>query len=642
MPKKNEEKKYTLINILSLIVLISSIVYFIISLTNGNQSKPVSTLISSLLLVLFTLIYVTISITYKRKNKRLLWISNLLFLSFYTFGIASNMGTIDIDSSKRIQEFQGKTLSYATSWATKNKVELETIYEYSDIIPEYHIISQNIEVGTKTKDVKKIVLAISEGANPYKEIIIPNMVSWNSEKVLDYIEDNYLSNVIVEFVSSEKASDTVIEQSVSGTVKRNDEIKLTFSYGEQRDYDEVKLIDLTNLSKFRAEFYLKQHNLRYEFEEDFHKSIKKGFVMKQDKAPGEMVKIDDEKIKVTISKGPEIKVPDLKEMSLDEITDWIIQNKLKLKYTDKYDDTVKENKVIEANYKTGEIISQGSLIELVLSKGKLKMKEFASLNEFKEWADKYQIPYEEQHEFSDTVPAGEVISYSIIKGQKMSKGDTITNNTPVIILISDGKKLTVPDLVGLTKNKITQKLDELGLNYNFVYKSSDTVAEGKAIKQSISSDSEVSSGTTITITISTGKEQISKNNSNTNNNTTKNNTNNQNSNNSSSNNQNSNNNENNNNSQNTQPVEQKEENKCVVTSCTIGGSIRNVINNSSSYYDTESGINDLMSSKCPGVKYEIIPSTDSGMSPGSIVSGIGPTSKFDTCTTSPYKIVIAK
>ena len=620
-----KEKKHTLVNFLSFIVLISSIIYFIISLFNGNDTKPISTLISSLLLVLFTLIYVSTSITYKRKNKRLIIISNILFICFYTFGICNNMGTIDLDSGKRVIDFNGKSLSYVTKWATKNNIELDTVYEYSDLVPEYYVISQDTKIGTKIKEVKKLTLAISEGANPYKEIIIPNMVSWNSEKVLDYIEENYLSNVRVEFVSSDKAVDTVIEQSVSGTVRRNDEIKLTFSYGEQRDYDEVKLIDLTNLSKFRAEFYLKQHNLRYEFSEDFDKSIKKGFVKKQEQAPGTIVKVDDEKVKVTISKGPEIKVPDLNNMSISEITEWIIKNKLKLKYTDRYDDNVKEDKVIEANYKKDDIISQGTVIELVLSKGKLKMKDFSSYSEFREWADKYGIKYEEQHEFSDSVEAGDVISYSY------KKGDTIKNNDSVIVKISDGKKLTVPDLTGMTKSKITSTLDSLGLNYNFVYKSSDSVAEGKAIKQSISSGSEVSSGTTITITISTGKSTAKANTNTSSNNTSS-----------------------NNNSNSSEDVKERQEtnntptnnssesNQCVVTSCTVGGSIRNVINNSSSYNETASGINDLMSSKCPGVKYEIIASTDSGMSSGSIVSGISPTTTFNTCTDYSYKIYIAK
>ena len=66
--------------------------------------------------------------------------------------------------------------------------------------------------------------------------------------------DNYLSNVSVEFISSDQDVDTVIEQSTSGNLSRDEEIKLTFSYGEELGYNEVKLIDFTNKSKFEIEF----------------------------------------------------------------------------------------------------------------------------------------------------------------------------------------------------------------------------------------------------------------------------------------------------------------------------------------------------------------------------------------------------
>ena len=96
-------------------------------------------------------------------------------------------------------------------------------------------------------------------------------------------------------------------------------------------------------------------------------------------------------------------------MSLTEITKWAIKNKIKLNFSDKQDDKIKENKVIEASSKEGDVIEQGSTLKIVISKGGLKMQNFKSLSDFYSWANKYN--YEEEHEFSDTVPAGEVIRY---------------------------------------------------------------------------------------------------------------------------------------------------------------------------------------------------------------------------------------
>ena len=42
----------------------------------------------------------------------------------------------------------------------------------------------------------------------------------------------------------------------------------------------------------------------------------------------------------------------------------------------------------------GDILEQGTVISVTLSRGKLKMPKFNSIGEFREWADKYGIIYE--------------------------------------------------------------------------------------------------------------------------------------------------------------------------------------------------------------------------------------------------------
>ena len=139
-----------------------------------------------------------------------------------------------------------------------------------------------------------------------------------------------------------------------------------------------------------------------------------------------------------------------------EITEWVVLNKLKLEFTNQYDDSVKENDVISTNYSKGDKIEQGTTIKVVISKGQLVMEDFKSFDEFREWADKYNIIYEEKHEFNEDVPQGQVISYSY------KKGDTIKNGDSVIVTISDGKECKVPNVVGMTKSKAIDALDEAG------------------------------------------------------------------------------------------------------------------------------------------------------------------------------------
>ena len=186
-------------------------------------------------------------------------------------------------------------------------------------------------------------------------------------------------------------------------------------------------------------------------------------------------------------------------MSLEEITEWAIKNKVKLNFSDQYDEAVKENDVIGFNYEKGAIVEQGTVIKVILSRGALKMPKFNSLTDFYNWANKYGINYEEKHEFSDTVKAGEIIKFSYKTGDKIKNNDTIT------VIISDGEKQSVPNVIGLTKSEAIAKLEKAGLNYSFVYENSSR-NKNKVIDQSISAGSEVSAGTTITITISTGEE----------------------------------------------------------------------------------------------------------------------------------------
>lgn len=495
----SKKKGNTLINILVVLTIISCLAYIASTIINIENLKDI---ILALLLFLFTILFVSVSITNPSKKKGTNILALLILFIYQVLGSLLLFDIVKLPTMKVMDDLVGKSLTSAIEWTTDNKISLEQEYEYSDLIDEYHIIYQDVKAGTKLKKINKVTVLVSEGPNPDKEIILPNMVGWESEDVLKYIEDNHLTNVLIEFVQSENKENTLIEQSKSGNVRRNEEIKLTFSYGEERGYSEVKLADLTNKTKLEALFYLKKYGIKYELSYDFSDKIKRGNIISQSVKAGTMVSITGDNVttvKVVISKGKKIIIPDFKKMSVTEVTNWIIKNKLKVEFKDAYDESVKENSVISSSHTKGDAVEEGTVITITLSKGKLKMSEFKSLNEFREWASKYNINYEEQHEFSNDVAIGEVIKYSY------SKGDTIKNGDTIIVTISDGKKISVPNVKGLSKNEATSKLKSAGLNYSFVYKYSDSVAKGNVISQSISSGSEVSSGTTITITISNGK-----------------------------------------------------------------------------------------------------------------------------------------
>ena len=191
-----------------------------------------------------------------------MFFGGLLLCIYLLLGINNNLGLFSTPGSAMV-DFTGKSLTDVIKWANKNNITVNQDYEYSDMVSEYKVISQDIAEGKSLKNVSEITVSVSEGPNPYKEVVVPSMLTWSADRVINFVNENYLSNVSVEFVSSDQSVDTVIEQSTSGNLSRDDEIKLTFSYGEELGYDEVNISDLTNKSKFEIEFYMKQHQLNY-------------------------------------------------------------------------------------------------------------------------------------------------------------------------------------------------------------------------------------------------------------------------------------------------------------------------------------------------------------------------------------------
>ncbi len=584
--KKISNKKYNPMigNILLIVVLLCSLGHLIIKLIIGDD--VIMNLISSMILLLFSMAFILLGFNSGKRKKKYVILGSFLLILFFAFSIGSSY----LNNFKVI-DFSNMSLSDAVEWFEKNDIELVQEYEYSDMVDEYHVISQNVKSGTLIKDTKSIILSISEGPNPNKMVAIPSMIGWTSDQVLEFVLKNNLSNVDISFVLSDGKADTVIKQSKVGNLARNEKIELEFSLGEVFNIEEVKLIDFSKKTEFESIFYLKKYQMSYEIKYDFSKDIKKGYVIKQNIEPGKKVNIKSDKIIITVSKGPEIKINTLKGMSMSEVTDWVIKNKLKLEFSDMYDDSVEENHVISANYSTGDVVEEGTVIKIVISKGKLTMPGFNNINEFRDWANKYNIKYEEKHEFSDSVSVGNIIKFSY------KEGEVIKNNDTIIVTISDGKKISVPNVVGISKDSAASKLKNAGLGYNFVYSYSDSVAKGNTIRQSIGAGSGVSQGTVVTVTVSNGKKPVT-----------------------------------------TTPTTPS----CKPITYQVNRSLYNVFNNNTGYSAVSSALYSFFSTNYPNVKISVVGVADTGMSPGSYVGGIGPGSSVTSCNSSAYVIQIAK
>lgn len=501
-------KKKSILNIFSIITfvitLIIGICYFGYNLLfSGNQTNQLYLVVNSATMVVITILFIMTMLIYNKKAKKIMSIVTSLFLSIYIgFNFLITTNSINLPTQDVLKDFTNKNINEVIEWAKSNNITIEQTYEYSDNIPEYHIISQSVAPNTLLKSVEKINFVVSSGPNYDKLVVIPNMVGWHIDDALKTIEENYLNNVQIEYsVNEEIDKDVVFEQSIRGQMRRNDKLTLKISLGSRESLVPVNMIDLKNQKLFDATLWLKRNGIPYTLKYEFSNTINRNYIIGQSMLKGNIVDPNEDNVVLIISKGNEIVVPDLQNMTIDEVTKWVIENKLKIEYEDRYDANVPFGNLIEANYKIGDIIEEETIIKIVTSKGQLKMPKFTSINEFRQWASKYNIKTEEIYEFSNNVKKGNIIKFSHEENVIISPTETVT------VYISNGKPIIIPNFVGKSKDQIRNTCNSLGLTCTFSYSGYSQTAKDIAVGQNKKAGSEVISGTYVNISLSQGPAQ---------------------------------------------------------------------------------------------------------------------------------------
>ena len=538
------------------------------------------------------------------KNKSFfLALSFIIFIVAFIFNGLCYFKIIKLPVQLSVPDFTGSSFYKAVSFTEKNNIKYDDVYEYSDNVAKNNVISQSIKPKTLLKNVKDISFSISNGPDYNKTLIIPDMTGLKTKEVLDFVSKNHLNNVDILFEeNSEIENDVIIGQNVSSEIKRNDKVVFKASLGDVSKLGSLKLTNLKGKSLLFATTYFGKNAIPYELKFKFSSKVPKGMVISTSPSSGNVVTQSD-KVVVTISKGRKIVVPDFSKMSFNEIIKWISRNNLLIDYSESYSEDVKKGMVISSNYNMGDMISEDTMVKFVFSKGQLKMLDFNNLDEFVKWANENQVKYEVKSEFNDSVSKDSVISFSLEKGKVISKDITI------VVTVSKGKAIKVPNFIGKNKSTIADTCSSLGISCMFEYvisvKTPDT-----AISQSVRSDSEIAAGDFVIIEIAK-KKSTSKPNSNSS-------------------------------SPSITPSQSEPDpvDTCTGVTYTVKG-LNTVFNDCASYNECKSKIIAYFSSNYNGVTVNV--SDDggsSGLSSGSFVSGIGNGSKVE-CGKS-YSIVLAK
>ncbi len=175
----------------------------------------------------------------------------------------------------------------------------------------------------------------------------------------------------------------------------------------------------------------------------------------------------------------------------------------------------KDGTILEQDVKAGDTVKRGSQINVVIAGkgdstsemvkipsviGKTKSSAKSTLE-----SAGFSVTFG-YGDYNDSVAADVVTAQSPSAKKQAAKGSTVT------VTLSPGQKpITVPNVVGASQSHAESALAGAGLKYTYADSQySDTVPAGSVISQTKSGET-VAAGTTITLTLSKGKQEISTN-----------------------------------------------------------------------------------------------------------------------------------
>ena len=209
-----------------------------------------------------------------------------------------------------------------------------------------------------------------------------------------------------------------------------------------------------------------------------------------------------------------VTVENLVGKTKDEVISWRDENKLtedQLTFSYIYDEEVAEDTVLSQSIDADTVMKKEDVLEVSLSNGpdpdaEVQLIDFTGKkkDEITKWFDdnlftNVQYAFQE----SKDVETDTYISMTPASG-KVKRSDEIK------VILSTGSSdtqadVTVPDFSTYTKANIQAWGTTNKVTVVFKTQSSDTVASGKLISQSVKAGTSVKSGTSITITLSSGK-----------------------------------------------------------------------------------------------------------------------------------------
>lgn len=211
-----------------------------------------------------------------------------------------------------------------------------------------------------------------------------------------------------------------------------------------------------------------------------------------------------------------IDIPDFSEKTKEDVQTWISDNEVDsnlVTFSYAYDEDKDQDIVLSQSMAAGEKLTKDNILTITLSNGPDPGKEF-TLPDFSGKDKKEVSKWFTDNKFSTVTyafsPDEEVekdifLKCSAEKGSKVKRSDKITVTISTGTDEEEAEEITVPDFSAYTKANISAWGTTNNVTIMFRTQTSDTIAEGKFISQSVKAGTKVKKGSGITITLSSGK-----------------------------------------------------------------------------------------------------------------------------------------
>lgn len=180
--------------------------------------------------------------------------------------------------------------------------------------------------------------------------------------------------------------------------------------------------------------------------------------------------------------------------------------------SEQYSSSVEEGKIIEQTPGAGRTATEGSSIDIVVSKGEepaasVTVPDLTNCtpSEAQDLLNKYGLKGQAGDSvYNADVEVGHVAEQEPAAGSSAKAGDTITYH-----LSQGAEQVSVPNVVGDSQSSATSALQNAGFEVSVTQSSSSSVEKGNVISTNPSAGTSADKGSTVTITVSTGPSSVS-------------------------------------------------------------------------------------------------------------------------------------